>query len=99
MDRARQAFGYRQLSAIVSCVPETEVLFFSDDGNGLSSEFHKSIYPGETGHDQATGLVIPITWGVAGARGSGGSTGGGDFTPGGSGGGPFTDPVLEQFGR
>ena len=81
MDRVRQAFGHRQLAAIVSCVPEAEVLFYSDDGNGLSPSFHKSIYPGETGHDQATGLVIPINWGVSSGRGGsvGGSGGGGGF--------------------
>ncbi len=82
MDRVRQEFGLRQLSIIVSCVPELETLFFADDGNGLSSEFHKSIFPGETGHDQATGLVIPIAWGVnssVGGAGSGGGSGGGTF--------------------
>ena len=77
MDRVRQQFGLRQLSIVASCVPELEALFFSDDGNGLSAEFHKSIYPGETGHDQATGLVIPVSWGVEnGNRGSGTSGGG-----------------------
>jgi hypothetical protein len=79
MDRVRQTHGFRQLGIVVSCVPETEVLLFSDDGNGLSPEFHKSVYPGETGHDQATGLVIPVAWGVAGGaqNGSGGSGGSG----------------------
>lgn len=69
MDRVRQNFAFRQLSITVSCVPELETLFFADDGNGLSSAFHKSIYAGETGHDQATGLVIPIAWGVNGSVG------------------------------
>lgn len=77
MDRVRQQFGLRQLSIVVSCVPELEALFFTDDGNGLSAEFHKSIYPGETGHDQATGLVIPVAWGVGGGTGGIASGGGG----------------------
>jgi hypothetical protein len=89
MDRVRQQFGLRQLSIVVSCVPELEALFFSDEGNGLSAEFHKSIYPGETGHDQATGLVIPVSWGVAGGQGAqGGFWGGG-------GGGNFDDLSRE----
>lgn len=81
MDQVRQQFGLRQLSIILSGVPETEVLLFSDDGNGLSSEFHKSLYLGETGHDQASGLVRTVNWGVEGAqrgfRGSGGFVGSG----------------------
>lgn len=83
MDTLRQGFGLRQLNIVLSCVPETELLFFTDDGNGLSSEFHKSIYPGETGHDQATGLVTPVAWGVGVSRNvfSSGSGGGGGSSP------------------
>lgn len=89
LDRLRQTFADRQLSIVVSCVPETEALLFADDGNGLSPEFHKSIYPGETGHDQATGLVMTVTWGVeGGGRGFGGSGGAGG---GGGGGGGFPE--------
>jgi hypothetical protein len=90
MDKVRQQFGYRQLSIIVSCVPELEALFFSDYGNGLSSEFHKSIYPGETGHDEATGLVIPISWGVRTDAGGAGIASGG-FN------GSFDDFTREQL--
>lgn len=77
MDRVRQQFGYRQLSMVVSCVPQLEALFFADDGNGLSPAFHKSLFAGETGHDQATGLVIPISWGVNSSVGGAASGGGG----------------------
>lgn len=78
MDRVRQQFGRNQLSVIVSCVSEREVAIFSNENNGLSAENHKAIWPGETGHDQATGLVVPVTWGVASAAGSTfGTTGGG----------------------
>jgi len=85
LDRVRQNFGLRQLSIVVSCVSELEVLLFSDDGNGLSAAFHKSVYPGETGHDQASGLVTTVSWGVEAAgggsarAGGGGSGGGGGF--------------------
>lgn len=75
MDRMRQTFAFQQLGIVLTCVPETEVLLFSDDGNGLSAEFHKSLYAGETGHDQATGLVRTVTWGVeSGRSGNGGNS-------------------------
>lgn len=93
MDRVRQQFGLRQLQVVLSCVPETEVLFFSDDGNGLSAEFHKSIYSGETGHDQATGLVLPIQWGVANSRGA---TGGSGFGGNGGNGGEFLGITVNR---
>jgi len=91
MDRVRQQYAFQDLKIIVSAVPETEVLLFSDDGNGLSAEFHKAVYPGETGHDQATGLVVTVTWGVESVRrgGSGGS--------GGVGGGGFGDQFRDIF--
>lgn len=92
MDRVRQQFAYQQLQIIVSFVPETEVLLFSDDGNGLSAEFHKSVYPGETGHDQATGLVTQVTWGVASAGGRGG------FSGGGGGFGAQVNNIIDQAG-
>jgi hypothetical protein len=81
LDRVRQQFGMRQLSIVVSCVPELELLLFSDDGNGLSASFHKQVYSGESGHDQASGLVTTIAWGVEGqnARGGFGAGGGGGF--------------------
>lgn len=44
-------------------------------GNSLNSSWHKSVWPGETGHDQATGLGRSVAWGVASQ--GGGSTGGG----------------------
>lgn len=99
MDRVRQQFAKGQLQIIVSGVPETEVLLFSDDGNGLSAEFHKSLYAGETGHDNATGLVITVSWGVKSGRGGFGGGGGGvngNGSDGGGGGGNdiSPDPVL-----
>ncbi|MEM9085300.1 MAG: hypothetical protein AAGB23_05205 [Pseudomonadota bacterium] len=80
MNTVRQPFAFRELSIVVSCVDETEALLRTDDGNGMSSARHKSDYPGETGHDQATGLPITVTWGAPSARGGGltsGPSGGG----------------------
>lgn len=91
MDRIRQQFAFKQLQVTVASVPETEVLLFSDDGNGLSASFHKQVYPGETGHDQATGLVRTVTWGVESAGRTGyasGSTFGG-----------LTQKIFDQVDR
>ncbi|WP_375290413.1 hypothetical protein [Qipengyuania sp.] len=52
-----------------------ERLLLRNSGNSLSAAWHKSIWPGETGHDQATGLKTPVAWGVASPPG--GVVGGG----------------------
>lgn len=52
----------RQLDMAV--VSNAERLFELDIGNTLSPVFHKSVWPGELGHDNATGLSIPVAWGV-----------------------------------
>ena len=56
-------------------------LLLRNSGNSLSAAWHKSVWPGETGHDQATGLKTPVAWGVASPPGgvSGGGGGGGSF--------------------
>lgn len=45
-------------------VSMAERLFNRDEGNSLSPTFHKSVWPGETGHDQANGLTVPVAWGA-----------------------------------
>jgi hypothetical protein len=45
-------------------VPNTARLLERNIGNSLNSAFHKSIWPGETGHDNADGLGRQIAWGV-----------------------------------
>ena len=93
MNTLRQNFALRDLSIVVSCVPETEALLFSDYGNGLSGPFHKSIYADETGHDQATGLVKQVTWGAPSAgRFFGAGSGGGGSNGNGS---PFNRDAVE----
>jgi hypothetical protein len=47
-----------------SIVSLMEKLFERNLGNSLNSAWHKSIWPGELGHDNATGLTIPVAWGV-----------------------------------
>lgn len=64
VDQPQISFAYRQLTLQITAVPELEAMFFKDTGNGLSISFHKALYPGELGHDNASGLSIPIAWGV-----------------------------------
>ena len=54
-----------------------ERVFEQNIGNSLNPNFHKSIWPGETGHDQATGLSVPVAWGVEKPRSGGAYSGGG----------------------
>lgn len=74
-----------QLELELTVVAAVARLFELNIGNSLSPAFHKSVWPGETGHDQATGLSFPDAWGVEGApmpasRTSGGGNLGG-FDP------------------
>ncbi len=83
--------GKRELS--MSVVSLAERLFEGNTGNSLNPTFHKSVWPGETGHDNATGLAVPVAWGVERPSG-GGSTYGGGGGPAGRGnvfGGPRYD--------
>lgn len=66
----------------VSVVSLAERLFEGNIGNTLNPTWHKSVWPGETGHDNATGLSKPIAWGVESPR-RGYSGGGGGLAPGG----------------
>ena len=73
----------------LTVVSHMESIFESDTGNALSESFHKSIYPGELGHDNAIGLTIPTAFGTfsppttspisSGSGGGGGSLGGSIF--------------------
>lgn len=70
----------------MTIVSTLERLFMRNEGNSLSSAFHKSVWPGETGHDNATGLTVPVAWGVESSRGSssaGAALGGGGGNDGG----------------
>jgi hypothetical protein len=60
---AIRSMGEEYTVSIVA-VPELEYMFDRDTGNTLSPSFHKAIFPGETGHDNATGLSVPVAWGV-----------------------------------
>lgn len=61
-------------------VAAAQRLFLFNEGNTLTGRFHKSIWPGETGLDNATGKTGTIAWGVEspprGTSGSGSGVGG-----------------------
>src|SRR5690606_3785725 len=72
--------GTKELS--MSIVSLAERLFEGNIGNTLNSTWHKSVWPGEKGHDNATGLSVPIAWGTEAPRSyrTGEGTGQGFFT-------------------
>ncbi len=65
MDRTtmRGQRGKRELD--VDMVSRAQRLLAKVEGNVLSSAFHSSIFPGERGFDNATGLPVNFAWGVA----------------------------------
>lgn len=67
----------------VSIVSLAERLFEGNIGNTLNPTWHKSVWPGETGHDNATGLSKPVAWGVESPRRGSGGGGGGSYVDGG----------------
>lgn len=72
-----------------SVMPRVERLLMMNEGNTLSGGFHKSIWPGELGFDNATGQQLSVAWGVkAPPRGT---VGGGSFAAPGRGGGLVDD--------
>lgn len=89
VDQPKVQASFRQFNVSITAAPEMEVMFYKDAGNGLSSTFHKSIYPGETGHDNATGLAVSVAWGVKGPPSSSQFVGGGGGGGGGRGGNGF----------
>lgn len=70
LDQAILRVGLRKMELNVSFVPRGERFFLGSQGNTLAPAFHKSIYPGELGHDNATGLGIGVAWGTESQNGA-----------------------------
>jgi hypothetical protein len=64
VDSITLAFGQGVRTMVVSIVSNTARLLERNIGNSLNSAFHKSVWSGETGHDNADGLGRQIAWGV-----------------------------------
>lgn len=93
IDQTSLTVGRGERRVEMAVVSNLERLFTRNRGNSLNPRWHQSVWPGETGHDNATGLAVPVAWGVesqGGANGSsrGGSSGGG---AGGGAGGRFSE--------
>lgn len=77
IDQTSLSAGRSSKELTMTVVSAAERLFARNTGNGLSSAFQKSVWPGDTGHDNATGLGTPIAWGVEAPPSSGGGYSGG----------------------
>lgn len=86
LDQTSLRVGRAERELSTTIVPTAERMFQRNIGNSLSPSFHKTLFPGELGHDNATGLKKPTAWGVASPQTAGTSWGG--FN-GGFGGGGF----------
>ena len=64
VDQTELSVGKGTKTLDVAVVSLAERLFEGNIGNTLNPAWHKSIWPGETGHDNATGLSRPVAWGV-----------------------------------
>lgn len=87
VDQPQVSYSFGQFGVTITAVPQLEALFFKDTGNGLSSSFHKALYSGETGHDNATGLQISVAWGANSPPSGNGSNSGGNNSRNGGGSG------------
>lgn len=77
LDRTMLSVGKDSRDLALSVVSLAERLFSRNTGNSLNPTFHKSVWPGELGHDNATGITRQIAWGTASPPGSRG----GAYTP------------------
>lgn len=63
IDRTKLTVGLER-SLAISVVSLCERMLALNIGNSMNPNFHKSIWAGETGHDQATGLSQQVAWGT-----------------------------------
>jgi len=68
IDTLKLTVGKRRTLEI-TFMSEAERLFWTREGNVLSPRWHKSIWPGETGLDAATGTQTTVPWGTSAPRG------------------------------
>lgn len=64
LDQGTLSIGKDSRDLEFTVVSMAERLFNRAEGNSLSPTFHKSVWSGETGHDQANGMTIPVAWGA-----------------------------------
>lgn len=81
VDQTKIVYG-RPRSVHMTIVHTLARLLERNIGNSLNPSWHRSIWPGETGHDQGTGLVQQRAWGVESSSGGTTNVGGGGAFPG-----------------
>jgi hypothetical protein len=64
VDQTTLTVGRDRRELAISVVSSAERLFQRNIGNSLNPSFHKSVWAGETGEDNATGLGRAVAWGV-----------------------------------
>lgn len=79
IDQTTLRVGRSERILAMTIVSTAERVFERNIGNSLSPSFHKRIWPGELGHDNATGLKVPTAWGVESPPRATGSGSGGGF--------------------
>lgn len=77
LDQTAIEFGASSRTVEMTAVSASARLLERNIGNALTSSWHRSIWSGEAGHDQATGLGRAVAWGVASPAGSATGAGGG----------------------
>lgn len=79
VDQTTIEFGRETRAVSMVIVSEAARLLERNIGNALTPSWHRSIWPGEGGHDQATGLGRQVAWGVEAPRSVGSISSGGGF--------------------
>lgn len=64
VDQTMLTVGKNIYELAMTVVSLAERLFEGNIGNSMNPVWHKSVHPGELGHDNATGLAIQVAWGV-----------------------------------
>lgn len=76
-------------------IGRAEKLFLVNEGNVCSERFHKSVWPGEDGFNNAVDTPVPVAWGIAAPpQGSASFGNGGGARGGGAGGGGLFEQVV-----
>lgn len=70
IDQTTIEFAAQGRTVDTTIVSSTARLLERNIGNSLNPSWHKSVWPGETGHDQATSLGRYRAWGVESPRSS-----------------------------
>lgn len=64
LDQGMVVVGRKRRDLATTVVATVEKLFTRNIGNSLNPAFHKAVWPGETGHDNASRLTRKVAWGA-----------------------------------